>query len=397
MKNLIYRNDKKSLEDTHFFVYYRLRGNPEVSKAAWELAIGQSVGNPNVRNHWETDQLFNDHSCKIVDIPEQELRYNLHHNKYNTCIAFPYANLDWDTDGIAQLLCMIQGGQSDIDYVRESIIYKIEAPKFVLKPNKYGIKGFRDITNQRDKPFLGSIIKPKTGISKEILLDMVKQLVDGGVDFIKEDEILSNPSFCRIKDRVPYIMNYLQKVDSKVIYSVCINADPLHLMQRAIDVANMGGNSVHVNVWSGLGAYKSIRDLDLPLFLHYQRSGVKSMTEGPYGISWNVLCELAGMCGVDSIHAGMIGGYSTSDDTEACIKTLHKYNVVPSLSCGMHPGLISYVTNVVGNDYMASAGGSIHGHPGGTADGARAMRQAIDKTYGKEFGEAVSKWGIKTL
>ncbi len=391
MKELIYVNDRKSLQDTHFFVYYDLVGNPDINKAAWELAIGQSVGNPNVRNHWETDQLFSDHSCKIVRLPEEELRYS----NYNVCIAFPYVNLDWSTDGVAQLLCMIQGGQSDIDNVRGCRVMKLEAPGLKASSPSYGMTGFRQRVNREGKPLLGSIIKPKTGISKEILLDMVKQLVDGGVDFIKEDEILSNPAFCKIEDRVPYIMDYLNKIGSKVIYSVCINSDPLHLIQRAMDVADMGGNSIHVNVWSGLGTYKSIRELNLPLFLHYQRSGVRAMTDGPYGISWNVLCQLAGMCGVDSIHVGMIGGYSTSDDTQACIKTLQQYNVVPSLSCGMHPGLINHINSVVGTDYMASAGGSIHGHPGGTAAGAKAMRQAIDKTYGIEYGQAVNTWGVK--
>ena len=65
-----------------------------------------------------------------------------------------------------------------------------------------------------------------------------------------------------------------------------------------------------------------------------------------------------------------------------------------SLSCGMHPGLVNHVTNTFGNDYMASVGGAIHGHPKGTIAGARAMRQAIDHEYGQEYALAVNKWGI---
>ena len=30
------------------------------------FAIGQSVGNPNVRNQWETDELFEQSSCVIA-------------------------------------------------------------------------------------------------------------------------------------------------------------------------------------------------------------------------------------------------------------------------------------------------------------------------------------------
>jgi ribulose 1,5-bisphosphate carboxylase large subunit-like protein len=59
----------------------------------------------------------------------------------------------------------------------------------------------------------------------------------------------------------------------------------------------------------------------------------------------------------------------------------------------MHPGLIDYVTELAGNDFLANAGGAVHGHPGGTVAGARAMRQAIDKTPGEEYRVAIDKWG----
>jgi ribulose 1,5-bisphosphate carboxylase large subunit-like protein len=44
---------------------------------------------------------------------------------------------------------------------------------------------------------------------------------------------------------------------------------------------------------------------------------------------------------------------------------------------------------------LANSGGSIHGHPGGTTDGAKAMRQAIDQSYSKEYEVAIAKWGKK--
>ncbi len=43
---------------------------------------------------------------------------------------------------------------------------------------------------------------------------------------------------------------------------------------------------------------------------------------------------------------------------------------------------------------MANCGGSIHGHPGGTMKGTMAMRQAIDKTFGVEYDQAIQKWGL---
>jgi ribulose-bisphosphate carboxylase large chain len=99
--------------------------------------------------------------------------------------------------------------------------------------------------------------------------------------------------------------------------------------------------------------------------------------------------------GVDTIQTGMIGGYSNDDpaELEESIRILRAGNTTPVLSCGFHPGLVDRVTALVGNNYMANVGGAIHGHPGGTRDGARAMRQAIDGDYGPEYDAAIAKWG----
>jgi ribulose 1,5-bisphosphate carboxylase large subunit-like protein len=99
--------------------------------------------------------------------------------------------------------------------------------------------------------------------------------------------------------------------------------------------------------------------------------------------------------GVDTIQTGMIGGYSNDDPAEIleCLRILRNGNTCPALSCGFHPGLVDYVTEQVGIDYLANAGGSVHGHPLGTIGGASAMRQAIDKNYQKEYNLAIEKWG----
>jgi 2,3-diketo-5-methylthiopentyl-1-phosphate enolase len=60
----------------------------------------------------------------------------------------------------------------------------------------------------------------------------------------------------------------------------------------------------------------------------------------------------------------------------------------------MHPGIVNTITEKFGINYLANCGGSLHGHPSGTVAGAKAMRQAIDKTHGTEYQQAIDKWGI---
>ena len=369
--------DEKEL-GTYFYVTYEVESTVSVYDAGWNIAVGQSIGNPTKRSVWETDDMIENHCAKIMRSKDFEKK------KGRVTIAYPSANIDWETDGIAHLLCMIQGGQVDIDTIRKCRVVDLEIhpqtiDTYFRKP-KYGITGMREYTGNFGKPFFGGIVKPKTGITPQILLEMTKELVEGGVNFIKEDEILSNPNICRLEDRVELISNYLQ--DKRVVYCFCINSDPAHIENRARFVSQNGGNGVHINVWSGLGSYRTIRNLDLPLFIHYQKSGDKVITgkRNPFGIEWTVLCQLAAMSGVDTIHAGMWGGYLSDpeDEINAYMKVLHDGNVVPALSCGMTAELIPPIVEKFGVDWMANVGGAIHGHPDGTLAGARKIRNAID-------------------
>lgn len=383
-------------EGKYIIATYFLKSNTTLRDAAWSLAIGQSVGNPNVRNEWETDELFENHSCIVLADEDSLLRQSCGHVK----IAFPTANTDFETDGVSHLLCQLMGGQMDIDIVEKCHLLNLELPqsvesKYFLGP-KYGIDGIRKFTKSFDKPILGGIVKPKIGVDSDTLLRMVQEMVEGGVNFIKEDEIMSNPACCPMVERVPKIMEYLK--DKDVIYSVCINSDPSSVLDKARKVAELGGNSIHVNFWSGLGVYKSLRELDLPLFIHFQKSGDKILTNKShdYHISWNVICDLAGLMGVDFIHAGMWGGYMSDDEVELAetLSILTTRGVMPALSCGMHAGLIQAINKRFGLDYMANVGGAIHGHPNGSLAGARAIRQSIDQKHGEEYQQAILKWPV---
>ena len=379
--------DKKDLSK-YFYVKYDIstsdsgekhNNTDNVYNAAWNIAVGQSVGNPNARSVWETNELFDNHCCVIIK------NDNFNDVRGTVEIGFPLANIDFKTDGISQLLCMIMGGQTDITFIKRCRALKIDIHDDIIKKYfkqpTFGISGLRNKRNNHNRPLFGGILKPKTGVSPTVLLDMVKEMVEGGVDFIKEDEILGNPAFCSLEDRVELISNYISKTN--VTYTFCINSDPAYVLDRAKFVADNGGTGVHINCWSGLGVYKNIRELDLPLWIHYQKSGVEVMTHknNAFGYSWQLLCQLASWSGIDSIHAGMLFGYSHNDETELkeVMDILWSNNVLPALSCGMNKDLVQKIYNDCGKDWMANVGGAIHSHRLGTVEGAREIREAIDK------------------
>jgi len=402
--------------DTHVIATYKMWAHGEAEKAVKALAIGQSIGNPDVRTQRDTPELLENHLAKIIEFTPQ--------GKYKSApttakIAFPVANYNFKEDGVTQLLCTLMGGQMDIDMIQECRLTDIEFPQIVLNSfqgPKFGLNEIKQRAKAIDRPLLGGIIKPKTGISITQLEQMVTELIEGGVDFIKEDEVLGDPACCPFYERVPKIVDLVKRLSAmqgkEVFYAPCINADPPFYAERAIFASENGANAVHLNFWAGLGAYKHLRSLDLNTAIFFQKSGDKILTEKEhkYSIDFSVICQLARMSGVDFIHAGMWGGYlsDTKEDLNKTFNTLRNevevsYKpVVASLSCGSHPGLVDTTVANFGTGLMMNVGGAIQGHPDGTTAGARAMRQAMDKplepdirTYMQDKPElktAIEKW-----
>ena len=51
----LFLNEHEIDTEKYFIATYKLESNKNLRDAAWNIAIGQSVGNPNVRNRWETE------------------------------------------------------------------------------------------------------------------------------------------------------------------------------------------------------------------------------------------------------------------------------------------------------------------------------------------------------
>lgn len=377
--------DRSELRGDHFIVTYDVKSSVSLKDVAWQIALGQSIGNPNMRSKWETKELIDDFACKILTPFDETAKEGI------IKLAFPHRIWNPDSDGISQLLCIILGGQVDIDSILKCRVLdiKFDNTSWFLRP-AMGLSGFRHFTNQYNKPLFGGIIKPKTGINPNTLLDMTMELVEGGVDFIKEDEILGNPHICDFSTRVHKIAKYIK--DTKTVFCFAINGDARSVLAKAKEVAklNIPNLGVHINVWSGLGTYRSVRELYPNLFIHFQKSGDLVFTDpdNKYSFAWSVICKIAAWSGIDTIHAGMLGGYHNDDKDELLkiMEILTAFNVVPALSCGLTAQNVGTITAIAGNDYLANSGGAIHSHENGTTAGAKSIRAAIDSRAG------ISEW-----
>jgi len=412
IENYMYVPD---VDATQYLIATYYLESRHLTKAAEAIAIGQSIGNPNVRLNKESETILSRNLAKILDT-----KTNLESRESaRVRVAFPLANIDMRGDGVTQLFAMLMGGQMDIDLIASCRLEHIQYPPIIeqiFKGPKIGMDAIRKRTGAINRPLIGGIVKPKTGMTPQDLKKVCIELVRGGVDFLKEDEILGNPSFCPFEERVKLVAAAVNEEADKqgreVFYAPCINGDYPYFLERAKKAEELGAKAVHLNIWAGLPAYRALRDLDLNIAIFFQKSGDRVITcsDHKYAISWVVIAELARMMGADFIHAGMWGGYLSDSESSLnnvlqALRTKRKFNkTVPSLSCGCHPGLVASTVKHFGTELMLSSGGSIHGHPDGTIAGARAMRQACEALHEKgdffswmqtkpELKKAIEKWG----
>ena len=322
----------------------------DIAAAAHNIAIGQSIGNPNIRSEIE-----NSANIKEMEAIVKSIEGNI------VKIDFPLKAWTWPN--ISQLLCTIMGGQSDIELVKACRVIDIEGLDYMNKP-VLGMKAFKERVGAENRPLFGGIVKPKSGLTKDQLLEIVEQMVDGGADFVKEDEIMAQNDYLTIQERAEAVTNLLAKKNSKMVYSYCVNADPIQLIDNLNDVLDEGGDCVHINFWSDLGAYTTSNAMGL--ITHYQRSGIRILTDtsNRFSISWPVVVKLGVMAGIDTMHVGMLGGYypegESEEETLEAISICSDNDRVAALSCGMNPVLAKEIQDRIGNNWMANVGGWLH-------------------------------------
>jgi len=350
----------------------------KIKEAADALVIGQSIGNPYLRSKYETPEMLEKYSARVVNITE------LSANLYQVETIFP---LEIFTPGsFTHLLTVLMGGQMDIDIIHDCRLISLDIPEQLVKSfsgPKLGIQGIRNKISVFNRPLIGGIVKPKTGISLEILCQMVEAMVEGGIDFIKEDEILGEVEGACLMQRIEAINKVLQ--GSKVIYAPAINL-PIAQYAEVASALNASENiyGYHLNVWAGLDAFAYLSSLANKVSF-YQKSGDGVITKGNYSIAFDVWCLLARLAGADMIHVGMMGGY-LDESKEVLRKRLDALQnpyfghrgTIPSFSCGATPAHVPVLQEAFGNDIMISAGGSIHSHKEGTTAGVREFRRMAD-------------------
>lgn len=378
----------------------------DIEGAAIAIAKEQSTGTWTYVGY-ETRGIQQKYGAKVEEIDEENRIVE---------ILFPMEDFSIEKGGISNILSIVAGNLFGLKELENVRLLDVRFPReFVKKfrgPN-FGIPGIRKIVGTKDRPHLGTIVKPKIGLDPKSFAAVCYEAAMGGVDFIKDDETLANQVFCPIEERITSVVEKLDLVreerGKRVLYSPNVTSD--NIMETAQLAIDNGANALMIDViTAGFPALRALNE-NFKLPIHVHRTMHAAFTKNPkHGIAMLVLSKLVRLAGGDQLHVGCPFGKmegsarAIKENHDALRNEWHGLKpVFPVCSGGVHPLLVEGNLKVSGKDIVIQAGGGIHGHPLGTRGGAMAMRQAIDAfmegiaigRYAEEHKElkmALEKW-----
>jgi ribulose-bisphosphate carboxylase large chain len=315
-------------------------------------------------------------------------------NGNNIRIAYPIEL--FEPGNMPNILSSVAGNVFGLRALKNLRLNDIQLPKELVqsfKGPKYGVTGIRNLIGVKDRPFVGTIIKPKLGLNTKDHAKIAYDAWVGGCDVVKDDENLSSQRFNPFDDRVVKTLEMRDRAEKetgeKKVYMVNITSETNEMIKRAQFVKDHGGRYFMIDILTcGFSALQTIREQDFGLVIHAHRAGHAAFTKNQkHGVSMRVIAKVARIIGVDQLHVGTVVGKMSetkeevSENCEAVSAELSGLKkVLPVASGGLYPSLIPALMKFFGNDFVIQAGGGIHGHTNGTVSGAIAMRQAVEAT-----------------
>ncbi|HMP06936.1 MAG TPA: ribulose-bisphosphate carboxylase large subunit family protein, partial [Lacipirellulaceae bacterium] len=382
----------------HIRAKYWIETPYPLDHAAAVLAGEQSCGTF-VRVAHETDDLRRRHQAQVeaiyplevVDrpsLPGVKLPSRLQTTGYQRAeivVAFPLVNVGVN---LPTLLATVAGNLFELREFSGLRLLDVELPEaFADLPRpQFGIEGTRRLAGVHGRPLIGTIIKPSVGLSPDETASLVRTLVNAGLDFIKDDELMANPPHSPLAERAPAVMREINaaadRSGRKAMYAFNISDEPAAMRRNHDLVLKHGGTCVmtslhHVGV---AGLLDLRRHSQLPIHGHRNGWGIYSRCPA-VGIDYQAMQKIWRLAGVDHLHVnGLQNKFCESDDSvvasiQACLTPMFGSDAaMPVVSSGQWGGQAPDTYRRTETfDLIYLAGGGILGHPGGPAAGCRAI------------------------
>lgn len=360
-------------------VDYRFPPGIDAHKQAQVIAIGQTAGTWDARfEHRATD--LRAHLAQVISVKPEETGHTV------VTVEFPQSNVERD---IPTLLTMIFGKYS---MAGAGKVVAVRLPEdYGIGPH-FGISGIRERLQVWDRPLVMAIFKPALGLCATDHAVILQEVVEAGLDIIKDDEILPNvkaaPTLERLQACRAVLDQWRAKTGRTVLYAVNvtthINEDCQTPLAAARQLVKAGANALLLNVLSyGFATLEAIAadpQINVPIFAHPALAGALSGAPD-HGLAYSVvLGTLMAYSGADAVlYPAHYGSLPFDPVEEGKIRDILRHrNVFPVPSAGIHPGIVPQALADYGQDVILNAGTSIMDHPQGRGAGVQAFFQAIE-------------------
>lgn len=397
-------------------------------EAADALAGEQSSGTF-VEVPGETDELYEQYGARIEEVIELDDSHEPSlpgavtpesgtYTRAEIVLSFPVHNIGAD---LPQLRTMVAGNAPEIREVSGLRLKNLELPSSFASEfpgPQFGIEGTREIVDVWDRPIIGSIIKPNIGLSPDETADIVSDMVHSGVDFIKDDELLANPPYSRVEDRIEAVMDvihdYRDNTGKEVMYACNITSDVETMIELHDVVQEAGGNCIMVSPNdTGISGLLALRkEAELPIHAHRNGWGFLGR-DRMLGFDFAAFQKFWRLAGVDHTHLnGVRNRFFESDasvirSAQTCQEPIasEEDTIMPVFSSGQWAGQAPDTYDAMGNtDFLYLCGGGIHGHPDGPKAGVEHLKQGWEAAVEgipldeyaedhKELERAIEKFG----
>jgi Ribulose bisphosphate carboxylase large chain, catalytic domain len=173
-----------------------------------------------------------------------------------------------------------------------------------------------------DGLLVGAIVKPSLGLSPTEVGEVAAQLAAGGADLVKDDELLGDPEWCPLEERVRAV------AETGARYAANVTGPVDSLLKRAQRVVELGAGALMLNAFAqGLDALRALREAEfgVPIFAHRVGAALWAR-QTRFGVAPAVIADLTRLCGADFVQVGSFSGtvYDSADEVRAQIAACHR-------------------------------------------------------------------------
>ncbi|MEK6959273.1 MAG: ribulose-bisphosphate carboxylase [archaeon] len=432
-KQLAYTNlELKSPKNGEYMltVFHFLPGkNLNVLQAAAEIAAESSTG---TNFPVQTETPFSKEMNALV--------YKVDLDNELVWIAFPWRLFD-RVGNIQNILTYVVGNVLGMKEVSALKLLDIWFPPAMLEQYdgpSYTLDDMRKYLGVYGRPILGTIVKPKMGLTSAEYAEVCYDFWVGGGDFVKNDEPQADQDFCPYEKMVAHVKKAMDKAvketRKKKVHSFNVSASDFDTMIKRCEMIKAAGFEkgsyafLIDGITAGWMAVQTLRRKYPDTFIHFHRAshGAYTREENVFGFSVLVLSKFARLAGASGIHTGTAGvgkmagspeedviaahnilGYKKKghffeqswskipEKDEDAIKLVHAdilHHIIlddddwrgvkkcaPIISGGLNPTLLKPFIDVMGNvDFITTMGAGCHAHPRGTKAGATALVEACE-------------------